>query len=45
MHSSRMVRRARAGCDGRAAVMVVNAGNRSIAERRPVRLSEEGVAR
>jgi myo-inositol 2-dehydrogenase/D-chiro-inositol 1-dehydrogenase/scyllo-inositol 2-dehydrogenase (NAD+) len=30
------------GRDGRAAVMVVNAGNRSIAERRPVLLSEEG---
>ena len=29
------------GRDGKAAVMVVNAGNRSIAERRPVRLSEE----
>ena len=29
------------GRDGRAAVMVVNAGNRSIVERRPVRLSEE----
>jgi predicted dehydrogenase len=28
------------GRDGRAAVMVVNAGNRSIVERRPVRLSE-----
>lgn len=33
------------GCDGKAAVMVVNAGNRSIAERRPVRLDEEGVVR
>jgi myo-inositol 2-dehydrogenase/D-chiro-inositol 1-dehydrogenase/scyllo-inositol 2-dehydrogenase (NAD+) len=33
------------GRDGKAAVMVVNAGNRSIAERRPVRLDEEGVAR
>ncbi len=31
------------GRDGRAAVMVVNAGNRSIRERRPVRLSEEAV--
>jgi myo-inositol 2-dehydrogenase/D-chiro-inositol 1-dehydrogenase/scyllo-inositol 2-dehydrogenase (NAD+) len=30
------------GQDGKAAVMVVNAGNRSIAERRPVRLDEEG---
>ena len=30
-----------AGRDGKAAVMVVNAGNRSIAERLPVRLSEE----
>lgn len=30
------------GQDGKAAVMVVNAGNRSIVERRPVRLSEEG---
>jgi myo-inositol 2-dehydrogenase/D-chiro-inositol 1-dehydrogenase/scyllo-inositol 2-dehydrogenase (NAD+) len=30
------------GRDGKAAVMVVNAGNRSIAERRPVRLAEEG---
>lgn len=30
------------GRDGRAAVMVVNAGNRSIVERRPVMLSEEG---
>jgi myo-inositol 2-dehydrogenase/D-chiro-inositol 1-dehydrogenase/scyllo-inositol 2-dehydrogenase (NAD+) len=29
------------GQDGKAAVMVVNAGNRSIVERRPVRLSEE----
>ena len=29
------------GRDGRAAVMVVNAGNRSIVERRPVRLDEE----
>jgi myo-inositol 2-dehydrogenase/D-chiro-inositol 1-dehydrogenase/scyllo-inositol 2-dehydrogenase (NAD+) len=28
------------GGDGRAAVMVVNAGNRSIVERRPVRLSD-----
>ena len=28
------------GRDGKAAVMVVNAGNRSIVERRPVRLSE-----
>ena len=35
-------RRPRAdGRDGKAAVMVVNAGNRSIVERRPVRLSEE----
>jgi myo-inositol 2-dehydrogenase/D-chiro-inositol 1-dehydrogenase/scyllo-inositol 2-dehydrogenase (NAD+) len=35
-------RRPRAGGrDGKAAVMVVNAGNRSIVERRPVRLSEE----
>jgi myo-inositol 2-dehydrogenase/D-chiro-inositol 1-dehydrogenase/scyllo-inositol 2-dehydrogenase (NAD+) len=32
------------GSDGRAAVAVVNAGNRSIRERRPVRLAEEGVA-
>ncbi len=31
------------GVDGRAAVMVVNAGNRSIAQRRPALLSEEGV--
>jgi predicted dehydrogenase len=31
------------GRDGKAAVMVVNAGNRSIAQRRPVRLDEEGV--
>jgi myo-inositol 2-dehydrogenase/D-chiro-inositol 1-dehydrogenase/scyllo-inositol 2-dehydrogenase (NAD+) len=30
------------GRDGRAAVLVVNAGNRSIMARRPVRLSEEG---
>jgi myo-inositol 2-dehydrogenase/D-chiro-inositol 1-dehydrogenase/scyllo-inositol 2-dehydrogenase (NAD+) len=30
------------GRDGKAAVIVVNAGNRSIAERRPVRLDEEG---
>jgi predicted dehydrogenase len=30
------------GLDGKAAVMVVNAGNRSIRERRPVFLSEEG---
>lgn len=30
------------GRDGRAAVMVVNAGNRSIVEKRPVRLAEEG---
>ncbi len=30
------------GRDGKAAVMVVNAGNRSIAQRRPVLLSEEG---
>jgi predicted dehydrogenase len=30
------------GHDGKAAVMVVNAGNRSIAQRRPVLLSEEG---
>jgi len=29
------------GRDGRAAVMVVNAGNRSIVERRPIRLNEE----
>lgn len=29
------------GRDGKAAVVVVNAGNRSIIERRPVRLSEE----
>jgi predicted dehydrogenase len=29
------------GQDGKAAVMVVNAGNRSIVERRPVRLHEE----
>jgi predicted dehydrogenase len=29
------------GRDGRAAVMVVNAGNRSITEQRPVRLREE----
>ncbi len=29
------------GQDGKAAVMVVNAGNRSIAERRPVRLSDD----
>jgi myo-inositol 2-dehydrogenase/D-chiro-inositol 1-dehydrogenase/scyllo-inositol 2-dehydrogenase (NAD+) len=29
------------GSDGKAAVMVVNAGNRSIVERRPVRLGEE----
>jgi predicted dehydrogenase len=33
------------GRDGRAAVMVVNAGNRSIVERRPVRLDEEGALR
>ncbi|MFZ5832965.1 MAG: Gfo/Idh/MocA family oxidoreductase, partial [Planctomycetota bacterium] len=32
------------GCDGRAAVMVVNAGNRSIVERRPVRLGKEAEA-
>jgi predicted dehydrogenase len=32
------------GIDGRAAVAVVNAGNRSIQLRRPVRLDEEGVA-
>ena len=32
-----------AGRDGKAAVMVVNAGNRSITERLPVRLSEETV--
>jgi len=32
------------GADGRAAVAVVNAGNRSIRERRPVSLQEEGVA-
>ena len=32
------------GVDGKAAVQVVNAGNRSIRERRPVRLDEEGVA-
>ncbi len=32
------------GEDGKAAVMVVNAGNRSISQRRPVLLSEEGVA-
>lgn len=32
------------GEDGKAAVMVVNAGNRSIAQRRPVLLSEEGAA-
>ena len=30
------------GHDGKAAVMVVNAGNRSIAQRRPVTLIEEG---
>jgi len=30
------------GIDGRAAVAVVNAGNRSIRERRPVRMDEEG---
>ncbi len=30
------------GLDGKAAVMVVNAGNRSIAQRRPVLLSEAG---
>jgi myo-inositol 2-dehydrogenase/D-chiro-inositol 1-dehydrogenase/scyllo-inositol 2-dehydrogenase (NAD+) len=30
------------GRDGKAAVMVVNAGNRSIMARRPVKLSEEG---
>ena len=30
------------GIDGKAAVEVVNAGNRSIRERRPVRLDEEG---
>jgi myo-inositol 2-dehydrogenase/D-chiro-inositol 1-dehydrogenase/scyllo-inositol 2-dehydrogenase (NAD+) len=36
-------RRPRAGgLDGKAAVMVVNAGNRSIVERRPVHLSETG---
>jgi predicted dehydrogenase len=33
------------GQDGKAAVMVVNAGNRSIAQRRPVFLSEEGAYR
>ncbi|MHB0958045.1 MAG: Gfo/Idh/MocA family oxidoreductase [Pirellulaceae bacterium] len=33
------------GQDGKAAVMVVNAGNRSIVERRPVRISEEGTLR
>ncbi len=33
------------GRDGKAAVMVVNAGNRSIVERRPVRLSEEASRR
>jgi predicted dehydrogenase len=32
------------GIDGKAAVEVVNAGNRSIRERRPVRLDEEGAA-
>jgi predicted dehydrogenase len=32
------------GEDGKAAVAVVNAGNRSIRERRPVRLDEEGIA-
>ena len=32
------------GIDGKAAVMVVNAGNRSIREHRPVRLDEEGGA-
>jgi len=32
------------GLDGKAAVLVVNAGNRSILERRPVRLNEEGAA-
>jgi myo-inositol 2-dehydrogenase/D-chiro-inositol 1-dehydrogenase/scyllo-inositol 2-dehydrogenase (NAD+) len=32
------------GIDGRAAVAVVNAGNRSIRERRPVRLDEKGDA-
>lgn len=31
------------GVDGKAAVMVVNAGNHSIAQRRPVRLDEPGV--
>jgi myo-inositol 2-dehydrogenase/D-chiro-inositol 1-dehydrogenase/scyllo-inositol 2-dehydrogenase (NAD+) len=31
------------GVDGKAAVMVVNAGNQSIAQRRPVRLDEPGV--
>jgi myo-inositol 2-dehydrogenase/D-chiro-inositol 1-dehydrogenase/scyllo-inositol 2-dehydrogenase (NAD+) len=33
------------GRDGKAAVLVVNAGNRSIVERRPVRLDEQGVPR
>ena len=33
------------GRDGKAAVMVVNAGNRSIREKRPVLLSEEGATR
>ena len=33
------------GLDGKAAVMVVNAGNRSIVERRPVHISEEGSLR
>jgi myo-inositol 2-dehydrogenase/D-chiro-inositol 1-dehydrogenase/scyllo-inositol 2-dehydrogenase (NAD+) len=33
------------GQDGKAAVMVVNAGNRSIAQRRPVLVSEVGVHR
>lgn len=32
------------GLDGRAAVLAVNAGNRSIVERRPVRVSREGDA-
>ncbi len=32
------------GVDGKAAVAVVNAGNRSIRERRPVRIDEEGVS-
>jgi myo-inositol 2-dehydrogenase/D-chiro-inositol 1-dehydrogenase/scyllo-inositol 2-dehydrogenase (NAD+) len=33
------------GQDGKAAVMVVNAGNRSIVQRRPVHISEEGTLR